>query len=123
MDDATSFGTRTAQLLELDHETEPTSILDALRAALQTVGKPDPRKYVPVETLQEARASRAQSEVDDALRKGYLRHRRQGLGAGASSVFWKRPGPPIGASCGLHTGPARRQGSWNRSPCRQSSKS
>jgi phage I-like protein len=83
MEDEIRFAMQIAQLLGLDEEAEPEDILAALKETLNRSGKPDPRKYVPVEALQEAMAERSQEQVsmsedrarakvDDAFRKGYL---------------------------------------------------
>ena len=83
MDENSGFAAQVAQLLGLEEAAEPEVILAALQEALKGADKPDPRKYVPVEALQEALASRSQeqismsedrarSKVEEAFRNGYI---------------------------------------------------
>lgn len=72
-----------AKLLGLPGDSDPLTIFTALKKLPGEQAKPDPRKYVPVEALQEAMANnvgvstqvrqeRAERKVEDAFSQGYL---------------------------------------------------
>lgn len=72
-----------AKLLNLPEDSEAESILEALRHILERAETPDPRKYAPVEALQDAiynnaevaaqvKRERVKRKVQDAFSQGYL---------------------------------------------------
>lgn len=83
MADDLSLMQRVAALLDLPEDTGEADVLAALKKRLAEAGQPDPRKYVPVEALQDIMRERAQNtatmseeqarpKVDVAFRSGYL---------------------------------------------------
>ena len=82
MTDIADFMARLSGMLELPEDADADAILEALKEALES-RKPDPRKYVPTEAVQEmmrelshkgadARKKRAESKVREAVQNGHL---------------------------------------------------
>ncbi|WP_457650345.1 phage protease [Profundibacter sp.] len=83
MSDITTFMQRVAEMLNLSPDSSEDELLAALQSALTGNDAPDPKKYVPIEALQEAmmerntghatmNEERAQAKVNDALQRGYI---------------------------------------------------
>lgn len=83
MTNDTTFKTRVATLLKLKPDSSDEALLSALEKIIGGNSKPDPKKYVPIEALQEAllerntghaamNEDRAAAKVDEALQGGYI---------------------------------------------------